>query len=59
MRPLRKRTMANEAAKQWQMMFLSTSTMANELLSTITMTNEFAKHKNNANEAAKQENDGK
>jgi len=54
MRPLSKRTMANEAAKQWQMMFLSTSTMANELLSTITMTNEFAKHKNNANEAAKQ-----
>jgi hypothetical protein len=50
MRPLSKRTMANEAAKareRWQMRLLSTTTMSNELLSTRTLANDVAKHKNN------------
>ena len=49
MRPLSKRTMGNEAAKQerWQIRLLSTSTMANELLSTRTLANDVAKHKTN------------
>ena len=62
MRPLSKRTMANEAAKareRWQVRLLSTTTMSNEFLSTRTLANDVAKHRNNANEAAKHKNDAK
>ena len=41
------------------MRFLSTCTMAQELLIPRTMANDVAKHKNNATEAANQDNDCK